>query len=50
MDKRLQKYFIEGGIRMKMSFKANLDVEFEVKTKKEVLDKRNFEMVFINYY
>ena len=34
MGKRLQKYFIEGGIRMKMSFKANLDVEFEVKTKK----------------
>ena len=34
MDKRLQKYYIEGGIRMKMSFKASLDIEFEVKTKK----------------
>lgn len=58
MDKRLQKYFIEGGIRMKMSFKANLDVKFEVKTKKGSRRKKNswiketfkwFSLIIIEY-
>jgi hypothetical protein len=35
MDKTSRNIFIEGGKRMKISFKANVDVEFEVKTKKK---------------
>ena len=36
MDKTSRNIFIEGGKRMKFSFKANVDVEFEVKPKKEI--------------
>lgn len=40
MDKPSRNIFIEGGLRMKLSFKANVDVEFEVKTKKNSRRKK----------
>ena len=40
MDKPSRNIFIEGGLRMKLRFKANLDVKFEVKIKKNSRTKK----------
>ena len=43
MGKRLRKYFIEGGIRIKISFKLN--IKFGFKTKKHLYLKEILKLI-----